>query len=92
MYHDLIRVTSFVFPAAPYYYTLTLYIDLDPPTPTAAMGKRKKTHEFEDQYGGGAKPQDVEQFGFSKGVRHTAAAAGEVTGDRRWHVSGGCGG
>lgn len=33
------------------------------------MGKRKKTHEFEDQYGGGAKPQDVEQFGFSKGER-----------------------
>lgn len=31
------------------------------------MGKRKKTHEYEDQYGGGAKPQDNEQFGFSKG-------------------------
>jgi hypothetical protein len=35
------------------------------------MGKRKKTHEFEDQYGGGAKPQDVEQFGFSKGERQS---------------------
>jgi hypothetical protein len=33
------------------------------------MGKRKKTHEFEDQYGGGAKPQDFEQPSFSKGER-----------------------
>jgi hypothetical protein len=33
------------------------------------MGKRKKTHEYEDQYGGGSKAQDVEQFGLSKGMQ-----------------------